>query len=487
MKKRSSQPKISQKDRFHMHIQNLKAKLQKDYLSFLGTEDWKEQLGELLERNKGELKKILEEMYDSDIAYLMEQVSVEKGRKILELVEGSRRGNILLECDKHIRDRLIEGLGEEDIKRIISDIESDLRADILEGLGEEKKGKVLSMLKPEMRVEATELLRYESGTAGSIMSTDYVSVGEGSTVNKAIKAVRELSRRGVEIYQVFVVDREGRYKGHITLQDLVLTRGHIKVEKVMRKELLEIPVGMDVEEVARIFSRYDFVSAPVVDEAGRLIGRITVDDVVDVIQEESTEDILKMGGLPGEETIHTPFIKAALRRTYWMMLDLPTEFLVGAVVKIFEPTLEKLVVLATFLPIVAGQGGNAGIQSISFIIRSLTLGDVQHKGEKIFIYRSFLMAITIGLLIATIASVVIFLFSKNIWLTLIMFLSMLFNNFSGILAGTLIPLILKKFKIDPAVASGIILTTITDVSGYFYVFIFAHIFMDKIIDVISLF
>ncbi|GIX40931.1 MAG: magnesium transporter MgtE [Leptospiraceae bacterium] len=462
----------------------LEIKSREDYLTFLESKEWKEHLLRLLQEEKEqEIKEILDELYDSDIAFFIEQIDKEDAIKLLQYLEPERQGAVLLELDTHVRNELIKELSPEKIKIIVDELESDLQADILNALTEDKKSRVLSLLNPEDRFDVTELLNYPEGTAGSIMSKEIVAVPEDATVNQAINVLRKVSKETDDIYNVFVIDEFGRYKGHITLRKLILSKPTTKVKRIMETELLPIPVDMDVEEVANFFTRYDLITAPVVDEKGILVGRITADDIMEVIQEESTEDILRLGGVSEEETIETPLWKAAWTRTYWLIINLATAFLAASVVKLFEDNIQKVVTLASFLPIVAGMGGNAATQTMSFIIRNIALGEIKEKGEKRFLIRSLLLGLLTGISLSFISMLIIYLLTSNIWLTIIMGIAMFGNLVIAAITGAIVPILLDKLNIDPAIASSIFVTTFTDMGGFFLVLSFASLFMNYLIGV----
>lgn len=208
------------------------------------------------------------------------------------------------------------------------------------------------------------------------------------------------------------MDQFGRYKGHIKLPKLILSKPKTKVKKIMEQELLPVNVMMDIEEIANLFTRYDFIVVPVIDEKGVLVGRITADDIMEVIQKESTEDILRLGGITKEETIETPILAAAWRRIYWLIINLGTAFLAASVVKLFEENIKKVVTLAAFLPIVAGMGGNSASQSMSFVIRNLALGEIKEKGEMRFIFREIKLGLLSGISLSIISMGIIYLHSK---------------------------------------------------------------------------
>lgn len=459
----------------------LEIKSHEEYSSFLENKEWKEYLLDLLiKQKKEEIQKILNELYNSDIAYFIEQIDKEEAIQLLQYLDPKNKGEVLLELDSNVRKELLNEFSLEEIKVIIESLESDLQADFLNALPEDKKSKVLSLLEPEERFDLTELLSYPEGTAGSIMSIEFVAVLENATVSQAIKVLRKVAKETEMIYNVFVVDESGKYKGHLSLGKLILNKPNVKIKKIMETEIMPIPVTMDVEEVANYFTRYNYITAPVVDEKGTLVGRITADDIMEVIQEESTEDILRLGGVSEEETIETPLWKATWTRTYWLIINLATAFLAASVVKIFEENIQKVVTLAAFLPIVAGMGGNAATQTMSFIIRNLALGEIKEKGEKRFIIRSILLGILTGLSLAIISMLIIQILTNNIWLTYIMGIAMFGNLFIAAITGCYIPIILKKLRIDPAIASSIFVTTFTDMGGFFLVLFFASLFMDHL-------
>jgi magnesium transporter len=455
-----------------------------EYLAFLKSKEWKEDLLSLIREGKEkEIKKILQELYISDIAFFIEQIEKEDAIKLLSYLEPEQKGQVIVELDENIRNEIINELTPEEIKEIVSELESDLQADILNSLEKDKKSRVLSLLEPEDRFEVTELLSYPENTAGSIMSKELVSVPEDATVNQAINVLRKVSKETQDIYNVFVVDQFGRYKGHIKLPKLILSKPKTKVKKIMEQELLPVNVMMDIEEIANLFTRYDFIVVPVIDEKGVLVGRITADDIMEVIQKESTEDILRLGGITKEETIETPILAAAWRRIYWLIINLGTAFLAASVVKLFEENIEKVVTLAAFLPIVAGMGGNSASQSMSFVIRNLALGEIKEKGEMRFIFREIKLGLLSGISLSIISMGIIYLLVNNFWLTIIMGIAMFGNLLNAAIVGASIPIILHRYNIDPAIASSVIVTTFTDMGGFFLILSLASLFMNHLLGV----
>lgn len=440
-----------------------------DLLSFTRNDpEWEDHLKSLLAmEDDSELRRFVAELYPSDIAHLVERLAFHDSARIFHLLDDETKGLLLVELDDSIKERFLEDLSHEELARIVGEQESDTAADLLGEIADEDRGHVLSHLHPDDRFEVSELLSYPEGTAGSIMAREFVSVVETETVKQAIASVRRISKETDDIYNVFVVDQAGRYRGHISLRKLILARPSTRIKKIMEQELLGIPVAMDVEEVANSFTRYDFITAPVVDERGVLVGRITADDVMQVMQEEASEDFLRMGGVSSEETIKTPVFRAALVRVLWLTMNLATAFLAASVVRLFETTIEKVVILASLMPVVAGMGGNAATQTMAFIIRNLALGEISRRGSRSVILREATIGLVNGGVLGLVAGTSVFLMTGTPLLALLVTTAMFGNMTIAAVMGSIVPIILQKLKIDPAIGSSIFVTTCTDVGGFF--------------------
>jgi len=432
-------------------------------------QEWKEHVRSLLRDEKiEELRAFLHELYASDIAHLIESLEFEEGQAVFAYLPVEEQGAVLYELDEELRERYLkEVLEPESLARILVEQPSDQAADLLEELKLHEVSEVLSQLPHEDRTRVTELLSYPENTAGAIMAKEFVSVQETETVKKAIATLRRQSKDADDIYVVYVVDSEGRYKGHVSLKKLILARPQTRVKRIMEEELLAIPVLTDQEEVANFFTRYDFIAAPVVDDRGVMVGRITVDDVLEVMQEEASEDILRMGGVSGEETLSTPLLRSSLMRASWLVLNLGTAFLSAGVVSLFEGTIQQVVSLAVFLPIVAGMGGNAASQTMALVIRNIALGELTPGKTRKTLRRESLIGLINGVVIGLVCSVFVYLYVRDAELTAIIFTSLLFNLVVAASAGTLVPIFLRRIKVDPAVASSIFVTTFTDTIGFF--------------------
>lgn len=430
--------------------------------------EWEDHLRELLSHpDDSRLKSFISHLYTSDIAHFFEKLSFEDSRRLFKLLDPEEQGLLLLELDDTIKERFLDHLSHEELATIVGEQESDTAADILAELDDEQRGRILSRLDPDDRFEVSELLSYPEGTAGSIMAREFVSVLETDTVKKAIANVRRVSRETDDIYNVYVVDKAGRYRGHISLRRLILARPSTRVKKIMEQELLPIPATMDVEEVANSFTRYDFITAPVVDERGVLIGRITADDILEVMQDEASEDFLRMGGVSAEETLKTPIWRAAGVRVLWLTINLATAFLAASVVRLFENTIEKVVILAALMPIVAGMGGNAATQTMAFTIRNLALGEISKNGTRSFIFREMGLGLINGLSLGIIAGLLVFALTQHLTLAWLITSAMFGNMIIAATFGSYVPIILHRLNIDPAIGSSIFVTTCTDMGGFF--------------------
>jgi magnesium transporter len=322
-----------------------------------------------------------------------------------------------------------------------------------------------------MKSEARDveiLLSYAHDTAGGIMQKEYISVPQNLTVKQAVAKIKsfELPTRKT-FYMVYVTDTEGHLKGAVALNDLLIKEGDEDILKITDDKYPSVSVDTDQEEAAEVISKYDIISLPVIDPQKRLVGVITIDDVVDVLKEESSEDIFRFAGISsGEEKALSPLFGSLLRRIPWLIVNLGTAFLSAYTVTRFEGTISKVAVLAAFMPIVAGQGGNSGTQTATIVVRSLSLDEVAPKDFLKVLIKESLFGFVHGAISGLLTAAMAYFFTKNIWLAGIIFVAMLGNMIIAGMAGALIPLAFKRLKIDPALASSIWLTTFTDVMGF---------------------
>ena len=316
--------------------------------------------------------------------------------------------------------------------------------------------------------QMSDLLKYPEDSAGGIMQTEVISVSEELSIAEAI----EMLRREEEdlpngIFYIYVTDSERRLRGVLRVRDLLFRPSNLKIRDIMVPEVRAVSVHADQEEIAHLFRAYGFSAIPVVDDFQRLRGVVTADDVLNIVEEEATEDMQRMVGLSGEESVETHWMRSVRNRLPWLYVNLATAFLAGWVVSLFETTIAKYAVLAIFLPIIAGQGGNAGTQTLTIIVRSIALGDIPDKHHRSILMKEIRVGLFNGLAIGLVVGGISWLWRNDFILGAIAFAAMALNMVAAGIAGVLIPFGLKALRIDPALASAIMLTTVTDVVGFF--------------------
>jgi magnesium transporter len=358
----------------------------------------------------------------------------------------------------------LTALAPERAAEIVEELEDDDAADILGDLSRADQDRILSTL--EHRADVKRLLRYDQKTAGGRMTTHVVTVRDAATVGEALEEIRRQAESVTEFYQVFVLDRAGRLVGVLPFKDLVVSRPERKVREFMATA--EVTVGPEVhqEEVARLLARYNLPSVAVVDERGQLLGRVTFDDVIDVVEDESTEDLLRFGGVSAGEALAAGWREAVRSRLPWLYLNLLTAFLAGGVVYLFQGTVQRTVALAIWMPIIAGMGGNAGTQALAVTVRRLALGLIPTHLFVRVVGKEVLVGVVNGLAIGAVVWVVAALMGEQGRLGLVVFLAMAGNLLVAGFAGGFIPVVLERYRIDPAIASSIFVTTFTDVCGF---------------------
>ena len=347
-------------------------------------------------------------------------------------------------------------------------MESDDAADLIADLPEAQAKIVLDGIEPEDSEDVRQLLKYEEDTAGGIMQSELVCVDKDATIRDAVQTVvKESESEEIEnIYNVFVVDKENRLTGTVPLQKLITTKPTTLIHKCMDENIPSVNVNVDQEEVARMFEKYDLVSLPVVDDDNRLLGRITVDDVVDVIEEETSEDIFRIAGLGEDDSVFNKPTQSIRKRLPWLYLNLLTALVSVFVIGFFEDTIKMMVVLAAFMPVVAGLGGNAGSQTLTVIVRGMALGELTFETSKKALYKEVLVGIVNGVCVGIVIGIIAYIWKGIPMLGIVLGLAMVLNVFVGTLAGTLVPISLRWLKMDPALGSHIFVTAFTDAFGF---------------------
>ncbi|MCD6486707.1 MAG: magnesium transporter [Syntrophobacterales bacterium] len=406
-------------------------------------------------------------LHPADIADLIDNLKEQEKLRLFSLLDVEKASDVITELSDISREQILESISDKKLAEIVDEMESDDAADVIAELSEDQAKAVLDEIEPEESEDFKELLKYEEDTAGGIMQSELVSVNSDATINNALSAVVQASDEIENVYNVFVVDRDEKLVGTIPLQKLITSRRTSPVIEAIDKAIPSVNVDVDQEEVARMFEKYDLVDLPVVDNEDHLLGRITIDDIVDVMEEESSEDIYRIAGLHEDDSLFNNPVQSIRRRLPWLYLNLMTALASALVIGFFENTIQMVVTLTVFMPVVAGLGGNAGAQSLALIVRGLALGDVTFENSKKALYKQVVVGIVNGIAIGVVIGTIAYLWKGMPVLGLVLGLAMIINVFVGTLIGTLIPLGLKWLKADPALGSNIFVTGFTDAFGFF--------------------
>lgn len=411
------------------------------------------------------LLNILQDLYPADIAHIMNRLESAEAEHVFSLLPNDVASEVLLDLDDVHREYLLQKLPQVRITELVDGMDSDDAADILGELPDEQAEEVLETMDTEDSSHVEELLRYDESTAGGIMAKEMVAVGLHDTVKKAIRAVRKISKEHKNIYQVFVVDDQGILAGVVALQDLLLNAPNRRMNKLMSSDFVSVTTDIDQEEVAQIFKRYDIVSLPVTDKAGKLLGRITIDDIVDVLEEEHEEDVARMVGSDAEELERRSPLQIALLRLPWVIITLLILLMAGVVIALFSETLKRVILLASFMPVISAISGNTGLQSATIIVRGLATGhvDLRHWWDPIL--RQLQTTLIIGGVCALVIGLIGGMWHGGAMFGFVVGTSMFISiNIAG-LVGTSIPMLSKRLGFDPALTAGPFETAFQDVVG----------------------
>jgi len=406
-------------------------------------------------------------LHPADIAELLDALEEpELKQKIFTSLAPDLASEVFSFASPLTQEELSQELSNAALGEIVERLDSDDAVDLLASLPEEQARAVLDQVPQELSAEMSQLLRYPADTAGGIMQIEHVEVPEGATVTQAIEMIRDHVEDVPDIHNVFVVDPQRRLVGVLPLRKLILARPDDPVERIMDKMVTSARVDLDQEQVAQLFKRYDLLSLPVVDAQGVLLGRVTIDDVVDVLEEEATEDIYKLAGLSSEDTVFDSPQESIRRRLPWLGLNLLTTTLSASVISFFEGTIHSVAIAAAFMTMVAAQGGNAGVQTLTVIVRGLALGEVNLSHAKRVLFKELLVALGNGLILGIAAGFIAYLWKGQPMLGLVLTLALLVNLVVAAFIGSVIPFTLRWFGIDPAVASNVFVTACTDLCGF---------------------
>ncbi|EKV29264.1 Mg transporter [Caenispirillum salinarum AK4] len=422
------------------------------------------------------VRELVVPLHYADCADLIESLHGEHRQRLIELLRPDFNPEVLPELPDDIRDQIVETYGFADFAAIIEELDSDDAVYILDRLDEAEQAHVLARLPIETRTIIEQGLNYPEYSAGRIMQRELVAVPNYWTVGEAIDYLRSNAVLPEDFYVLFVVDPRHRPVGVVRLNRLLRAKRPVKLRDVMSTEMDILPVDMDQEDVAFLFRRKDLLSAPVTDASGRLVGRITIDDIVDVIDEEAEDDILRLAGL-SESSIYVSTWETVRNRFTWLLVNLGTAILASLVIGLFEDMLTKVVALAVLMPIVASMGGNAGTQTLTIAVRGLAMKELTPSNAMRILGKELLVGGINGLAFAVLTGAVAWAWFDEPMIGAVIAMAMVINLVIAALVGLLIPLGLERLKIDPAVASGVFLTTVTDVVGFFAFLGLATIFL----------
>ncbi len=407
------------------------------------------------------------DLHEADLGDLVEALDHDERPRLVALMGRDFDFTALTEVDDTVREDILEEIPNAAIAEGVKELDSDDAVTILEGLAEADQEEVLANLPADERSAVSAALDYPENSAGRLMRTDLISVPPGWTVGQTIDHLREAADLPDDFFEVFVVDAAGKFLGNVFLDKLARAKRPVRMEDIMARDRHRIDAAGDRHEIALMFERYNLVSAPVVTGDGRLAGVITIDDIVDVIQEEAEESVLALGGVNRDEEISDSIWTITKSRFGWLFINLMTAFLAASVLKLFQVELEKMVALAVLAPIVASQGGNAATQTMTVAVRAIATQELGTANFARVLIREVSAAMLNGLAFALITGAVSALWFQNTGLGMVIGGAMLINLIAGALGGVLIPMLLHRMDADPAVASGTFVTTVTDVVGFF--------------------
>jgi len=414
-----------------------------------------------------ETRYLLESLRPQEIANVLTSTPPKVRWVLWELLDEEQKNQALQYLSEDVRARFLESMHPAQLVAAADELDTDDFADILQELPDTLSAEVLAAMDAKDRARLEAVLSYDEESAGGIMNTDTITVQPRHAVELVLRYLRRRKDMPDPLDALIVVNRQDEYLGMLPVSRLLTASVSVTVREIMDSEATAIPVDMPDTEVARIFAEQDLVSAPVVDEQGRLVGRITIDDVVDVIVADAEEALLAPAGLDLDEDTFAPILVTARRRALWLGINLLTAFLAAAVINLFEETIAKVVALAVLMPIVASMGGIAGTQTLTLVIRGIALGQIGRANLGYLLNREFLVACLNGLLLAGVVAVAAAVAFQDLLLGGVIAIAMVVNLLVAGVAGSLLPSILRAMKIDPALAGGVVLTTITDVAGFF--------------------
>ena len=412
-----------------------------------------------------QIRRLLNDMSSSEIAHALESSPPKQRSIIFSLLETQEEGDVLFELGEEIQQDLISNISNEELTEAVKELELDEIVDILQNLPEERMKKILSNMSKVDRQRIEMGLTYPENTAGGLLNTDVISVRPNNSIKEVLSYLRDQKELPENTDKIFVVNNDNNYLGEMPISKIITTDPVMNVREIMETDMPAIDVNLEDKDVATIFERNNLISSAVIDHKGQLIGRITIDDVVDVIREDADQNLLGMAGV-AEDTFAPPG-RAAKSRVFWLAMNLVTAFIAASTINIFQDVIDKIVYLAVLMPIVASMGGVAATQTLTIVLRGLTLEQINTSNIKWLFKRELAVSIINGIVLSTLVAISTYLWFQDYTLAVLIASALVINLISSVIAGILVPLILRKLNQDPAIGGSVVVTTVTDVVGFF--------------------
>ena len=421
-------------------------------------------LDDSLDLSINQIRRLLSNMSPSEIAHALESSPPKQRNILFSLLKTEEEGDVLFELGEEIQQDLISNISNEELSEAVKELELDEIVDILQKLPEERMKTILSNMSRVDRSRIEMGLTFPENTAGGLLNTDVISVRPNNSIKEVLGYLRDLGKLPDNTDKIFVVNDSNEYLGELSISEVITSNPSMVVREIMETEITPINVNLDDKEVATLFERNDWISSSVTDEDNKLIGRITIDDVVDVIREDADQNLLGMAGI-AEDTFAPPG-RAAKSRVLWLSLNLITAFIAASTINIFQDVIDKFVYLAILMPIVASMGGVAATQTLTIVLRGLTLEQINSSNIRWLFKRELAVSILNGIVLSVLVGFITYAWFQELAISLLISCALIINLISSVIAGILVPLILRRFKQDPAISGSVVVTTVTDVIGF---------------------
>ena len=416
------------------------------------------------ELSEDEIRSLLKKLSSSEIAHALESSPPKQRKLFFSLLETNEEGDVLVDLGEEIQQELVSNISNEELAEAVKELEPDETVDILQNLPEDRMNTILSKMSYRDRKRIEIGLTYPENTAGGLLNTDVISVRPSHSIEVVINYLRDQEELPDNTDKIFVVNKEDEYIGEIAISKIITCKPNLTVREIMSTSSNPILVSQDDKEVATIFERNDIISSAVIDESGKLIGRITIDDVLDVIREDADQNFLGMAGV-AEDTFAPPG-RAARSRVFWLSMNLLTAFIASMTINIFKDVLDQIVYLAILMPIVASMGGVAATQTLTIVLRGLTLEQINSSNLKWLFKRELAVSILNGLVLSILVGLITYFWFNEITLAVLISFALIINLVSSVIAGVFVPIILRHLNQDPAISGSVVVTTVTDVIGF---------------------